>query len=170
MKNLLKLLVVTALCAFSCVFTGCQEKLKGNEFSLSVKEAGADFITLAVTASKPMEIAYKVTTKAQLVTPAVLFKTGEVIEVADGDVIELREGIQQDTHYYIYAVARFDETTYSERISLEELQPSMSSMSSSLLSRLTLTVTRLTSLYRRRPRTEITLSAQVLCRFRGTTL
>ena len=119
MKNLLKLLVVTALCAFSCMFTGCQEKLKGNEFSLSVKEAGADFITLAVTASKPMEIAYKVTTKAQLVTPAVLFKTGEVIEVADGDVIELREGIQQDTHYYIYAVARFDETTYSERISLE---------------------------------------------------
>ena len=119
MKNLLKLLVVTALCAFSCVFTGCQEKLKGNEFSLSVKEAGADFITLAVTASKPMEIAYKVTTNAQLVTPAVLFKTGEVIEVADGDVIELREGIQQDTHYYIYAVARFDETTYSERISLE---------------------------------------------------
>lgn len=119
MKNLLKLLVVTALCAFSCVFTGCQEKLKGNEFSLSVKEAGADFITLAVTASKPMEIAYKVTTKAQLVTPAVLFKTGEVIEVADGDVIELREGIQQDTHYYVYAVARFDETTYSERISLE---------------------------------------------------
>ena len=119
MKNLLKLLVVTALCAFSCVFTGCQEKLKGNEFSLSVKEAGADFITLSVTASKPMEIAYKVTTKAQLVTPAVLFKTGEVIEVADGDVIELREGIQQDTHYYIYAVARFDETTYSERISLE---------------------------------------------------
>ena len=119
MKNLLKLLVVTALCAFSCVFTGCQEKLKGNEFSLSVKEAGADFIKLAVTASKPMEIAYKVTTKAQLVTPAVLFKTGEVIEVADGDVIELREGIQQDTHYYIYAVARFDETTYSERISLE---------------------------------------------------
>ena len=119
MKNLLKLLVVTALCAFSCVFTGCQEKLKGNEFSLSVKEAGADFITLAVTASKPMEIAYKVTTKAQLVTPAVLFKTGEVIEVADGDVIELREGIQQDTHYYVYAVARFDETTYSEKISLE---------------------------------------------------
>lgn len=119
MKNLLKLLVVTALCAFSCVFTGCQEKLKGNEFSLSVKEAGADFITLSVTASKPMEIAYKVTTKAQLVTPAVLFKTGEVIEVADGDVIELREGIQQDTHYYVYAVARFDETTYSEKISLE---------------------------------------------------
>ena len=119
MKNLLKLLVVTALCAFSCVFTGCQEKLKGNEFSLSVKEAGADFITLAVTASKPMEIAYKVTTKAQLVTPAVLFKTGEVIEVADGDVIELREGIQQGTHFYINAVARFDETTYSERISLE---------------------------------------------------
>ena len=119
MKNLLKLLVVTALCAFGCVFTGCQEKLKGDEFSLSVQEAGADFVKLAVTASRPMEIAYKVTTKAQLVTPAVLFKTGEVIEVADGDVIELREGIQQDTHYYIYAVARFDETTYSERISLE---------------------------------------------------
>lgn len=119
MKNLLKLLVVTALCAFSCVFTGCQEKLKGNEFSLSVKEAGADFVKLAVTASKPMEIAYKVTTKAQLMTPAVLFKTGEVIEVANGDVIELREGIQQDTRYYVYAVARFDETTYSERISLE---------------------------------------------------
>ena len=119
MKNLLKLLVVTALCAFGCVFTGCQEKLKGNEFSLSVKEAGADFVKLAVTASKPMEIAYKVTTKAQLMTPAVLFKTGEVIEVANGDVIELREGIQQDTRYYVYAVARFDETTYSERISLE---------------------------------------------------
>ena len=119
MKNLLKLLVVTALCAFGCVFTGCQEKLKGDEFSLSVQEAGADFVKLAVTASRPMEIAYKVTTKAQLVTPAVLFKTGEVIEVADGDVIELREGIQQDTHYYVYAVARFDETTYSERISLE---------------------------------------------------
>lgn len=119
MKNLLKLLVVTALCAFGCVLTGCQEKLKGNEFSLSVKEAGADFVKLAVTASKPMEIAYKVTTKAQLMTPAVLFKTGEVIEVANGDVIELREGIQQDTRYYVYAVARFDETTYSERISLE---------------------------------------------------
>lgn len=119
MKNLLKLLVVTALCAFSCVFTGCQEKLKGDEFSLSVQEAGADFVKLAVTASRPMEIAYKVTTKAQLMTPAVLFKTGEVIEVANGDVIELREGIQQDTRYYVYAVARFDETTYSERVSLE---------------------------------------------------
>ena len=119
MKNLLKLLVVTALCAFSCVFTGCQEKLKGNEFSLSVKEAGADYVKLAVTASKPMEIAYQVTTKAQLVTPAVLFKTGEVIEVSDGEVIELREGIQQDTHYYVYAVARFDATTYSDKITLE---------------------------------------------------
>lgn len=119
MKNFLKLLVVTALCAFGCVLTGCQEKLKGNEFSLSVQEAGADFAKLAVTASKPMEIAYKVTTKAQLMTPAVLFKTGEVIEVANGDVIELRDGIQQDTHYYVYAVARFDETTYSERITLE---------------------------------------------------
>ena len=40
-------------------------------------------------------------------------------ESPNGDVIELREGIQQDTHYYVYAVARFDETTYSERITLE---------------------------------------------------
>lgn len=119
MKNLLKFLVVTVLCAAGCVFTGCQETLKGDEFSLSVKEAGADYVKLVVTASRPMEIAYKVTTKAQLVTPAVLFKTGNVIEVADGDVIELREGILQDTRYYIYAVAKFDESTYSERVSLD---------------------------------------------------
>lgn len=117
MKKLLNFVMVTALCVLCSVFAGCQPEK--DEFSLSIKEVGADYATLTVSASKPMEIAYKVTTKAQLVTPAVLFATGEVLNVKSGDQIRLTENIQQDTHYYVYAVAKFDGANYSEKVSLE---------------------------------------------------
>ena len=118
MKNLLKLLMLTAVCAISTVFTAC-DPIETEEFSLSIKEVGADYVSIAVNTSKPVEIAYKVSTKAELVTPAVLFATGEVITVSKGDVIRLTENIVQDTHYYFYAVGRLDDATFSEKFSLE---------------------------------------------------
>ena len=96
MKTLFKSLMLTALCAICSVFSGC-DPIESEGFSLSVKEVGADYVSIAVNTSKPVEIAYKVSTKAELVTPAVLFATGKVVTVSKGDVIKITEKIVQDT-------------------------------------------------------------------------
>ena len=35
------------------------------------------------------------------------------------DIIEVKEGLEQDTHYYLYAVAKISESAYSPVITLE---------------------------------------------------
>lgn len=118
MKKLLKLSFLLTICAFCGIVAGCQKEGHG-DFSLSVKEVGPDYVDIMVTAPGTVEMAYVVTEEAQLVTPAVLFATGKVITVSPAQRIMIKEHIQQDTHYYLYAVAKLDASNYSEKIALE---------------------------------------------------
>lgn len=118
MKKLLNLSLLTTLLSSVFFFAGCTPEGEG-DFALSVKEVGADYVDIFVTAPGTLEMAYIVSDEAQLVTPAVLFATGKVITINPGDKIRINENIQQDTHYYFYAVAKLDASNYSERIVLE---------------------------------------------------
>lgn len=118
MKKLLNLSLAVILVAFCNVFTGCKEEGSG-DFSISLKEVGADYVKIGVTAPGSIEMAYVVSEEPQLITPAVLFATGEVLTVNPGDELLINKGITQNTHYYFYAVAKLDAANYSERISFE---------------------------------------------------
>lgn len=120
MKKLLKLSFVLSLFAMGQLFTSCDQKNEGiGDFSLSLKTVGADYVDVSVTAPSEVEMAYVVSTEAQLVTPAVLFATGNVITVKPGQIFRVDEDIQQDTHYFLYAVAKLDAANYSDRVTLE---------------------------------------------------
>lgn len=122
MKNLLSIIrglsVLTLLTMFA-VSCGEEENTGVGDFSLSVNETGADYVEFSVTAPETIEIAYLVSEEPQLVTPAVLFAVGKTTTVSPGDVLRIDDGIEQDRKYYFYSVARLDEMTYSEKISLE---------------------------------------------------
>ena len=120
MKNLLTKFCVAALAVLFCgIITGCEVEEGVGDFSVSVKEVGADYANLYITAPYAMEMAYMVTTEPSLVTPALLFKNGTVLTVNPADIIEIKKGIQQDTQYYLYAVGKLDESNYTEKVSLE---------------------------------------------------
>ena len=120
MKNLLTKFCVAALAVlFSGILTSCGVEEGVGDFSVSVKEVGADQVVLFITAPNALEMAYSITDQPTLATPAVLFKTGTVITVNPADLVEINEGISQDTHYYLYAAARISDTEYSEVITHE---------------------------------------------------
>lgn len=121
MKNLLKKSLLLSLFAFCVSFTGCQKEGYG-DFALSVKKVGADYVQIFVTAPHALEMAYVVSDKPMLITPAVLFNPnggGTVVTVNPGDVLTIKDGIFQDKTYHFYAVARLDDVTYSEKIEFE---------------------------------------------------
>ena len=118
MKNLLKASLMTVLFAFCAVFTGCQKEGYG-DFSLSVKEVGADYVDLFVTAPNAVEMYYLVSEEPTLVTDAVLKKTGTAVNVQPGQILRIDKNIVQDTHYHLYAVAALDGGQFSGRIELE---------------------------------------------------
>lgn len=98
--------------------SGCVKEGHG-DFALSVKETGADYVDIFVTAPSNLEVAYVVSTERQLVTPAVLFATGTVVNVSPAQVLRIDTDIVQDTHYYLYAVAKLNETDFSAKMILE---------------------------------------------------
>ena len=118
MKNLLKVSLMAVLLAFCAAFTGCQKDGHG-EFSLSVKEVGADYVDLKVTAPNAVEMYYLISEEPTLVSDAVLQKTGTAVNVQPGQVLRINNGIVQNTHYHLYAVAALDGGQYSGRIELE---------------------------------------------------
>lgn len=120
MKKLLNLSLLLTLFAFCVSFSGCTKEGHG-DFALSIKEVGADYVDIFVTAPSTLEMAYVIATEPQLVTPAVLYKTGTIVTVNPADVIRVRNRnqIMQDTKYYLYAVAKLNEASYSEKISME---------------------------------------------------
>lgn len=122
MKNFLTKLPLICLLAVICgVFTGCKEEEENGygSFSISAKEVGPDFVTLSVTAPASVQMAYQFTKEPILTTPAVLFKTGVILDVNPGDSFTIEEGIEQDTKYYFYAAAKLDEQNYSDLVSVE---------------------------------------------------
>ena len=118
MKKLLNVSLLLTLVAFCMSFAGCQPEGYG-DFSLSVKEVGADYVDLTVTAPNAVEMYYIVSEEPTLVTDAVLKKTGTAMNVEPGMIVRIDKGIVQDTHYYLYAVAALDEATFSGRVELE---------------------------------------------------
>jgi len=119
MKSLLKVFRISVLAALFCGMMSSCEDLGHGDFSVSVKEVGADFVNLNVTAPNALEMAYQISDEPILATPAVLFKTGTVLTVEPGQVIEVNDGLEQDTHYYLYAVAKISDSAYSPVITHE---------------------------------------------------
>ena len=118
MKKFFSLSLLVSLFAFC--FTGCKHTEEGTgDFSLTVKNVGADYVEIFVTAPKTVEMAYILTEDAQLVTPAVLFATGTVVTVDPGQTLKITEGIWQDKEYHLYAVAKLDDANFSEKVVLD---------------------------------------------------
>ena len=118
MKKLLKVSFWATLFAFCLSFVGCQKEGVG-DFSLSIKEVGADYVDVRVTAPNSVEMYYVISEEAMLVSDAVLKKTGTAVAVEPGQILRISEGVVQDTHYNLYAVAGLSNGEFSERISLE---------------------------------------------------
>lgn len=119
MKKFLSIFRTAVLVTLLCGVAGSCEEMGHGDFSLSVKETGSDFVNVFVTAPYSLEMAYKISKEPMLTTGAVLFKTGTVVTVNPAEVLEISEGVDQDTHYYLYAVAKLDAENYSSVISLE---------------------------------------------------
>ena len=120
MKKFFNVSLLISLLAFCGIIAGCVKQEDGTgDFSLSVKNVGADYVEVFVTAPKALEMAYIVTEDAQLVTPAVLFATGTVVNVAPGQTLKITDGIWQDRDYHLYAVAKLDDANFSEKVVLD---------------------------------------------------
>ncbi len=89
------------------------------EFALELKTVETDFVEVAVTAPSELEMAYMVATEPQDLAAAVLFVTGTVKKVNNGDVVRITDGIVAGTDYYFYAVAKLDDKNFSDIINLE---------------------------------------------------
>ena len=123
-----------------------------NEFSLTVKNIGADFVELEVSAPSQVEMAYVVDKEPMALSPAVLFASGTTKTVTHGDILKVNDGIVPETSYYLYAVAKLDAKNYSRVLELEFLM-----------------VIRYISLFRRRQRKEAMSSVTVRQALHGIT-
>ncbi len=119
MKNLF--VKTSLICLMAALFMGCDPTKNGGvgDFNLELKTVEADFIELNVTAPSEVEIAYAIFEEAQVLTPAVLFVTGEKMTVNPGDVVKISDNIFQNKSYYLYAAAKLDAQNYSKIVSLE---------------------------------------------------
>lgn len=127
MKSLFKKLSFIAIFGAFCGFaTSCgpQETpsgVTGDDFAIEVKEVGADYVDILVSAPSSLEMAYMVTEEPVLTTPAVLFKEGgkgTIITVNHGDVVRIKNGVVQDTEYNLYACAKLSAMEYSPIINV----------------------------------------------------
>lgn len=115
-----KLLAFLSLSLFAGILAGCEDENTGiGDFSLSVKEVGADYVDIFITAPYTVEMAYLLSEEPLVVTPAVLFATGKTETVNPGDKLKIEDGVKQNTKYYLYAVSRLDNVNYSQKITLE---------------------------------------------------
>lgn len=111
MKNRISKLFMMALMSAVFAFSSCQKEGFG-DFSLSVKEVGPDYVELFVTAPEATEIAYILSEEPQLITPAVLFKSGTLKKVKPADKWVIDYGVFEDRGYYLYAAAKNGESGY----------------------------------------------------------
>ena len=100
------------------MFTACNPS-SSDSFSVKVKEVGPEYVEIAVTAPSALEIAYMVDTKEVLKNnPHDLFNKGEDMVVSPNSVIRINKGLQENTQYYIYIVAKLDVYNFSEIFTL----------------------------------------------------
>ncbi|MBR4977882.1 MAG: hypothetical protein IKY95_02890 [Bacteroidales bacterium] len=117
MKKFFSKLPLICLIAVICgMLTGCDLfGGKNGKFSVSVKEVGSSYVDLEFTGPEATEVAYILSKKEQLMNnPSVIFNDGVEMTVKGGEVVRITGGIDQDTQYYLYLVAKLDAQTYSE--------------------------------------------------------
>lgn len=121
MKKIFSKLPLIALLAVVCsMFIGCDLLNKDNgKFSVSIHEVGASYVDLAFKGPEAIEIAFILDTKEQLMNnPSVIFNKGTEAVVNGGDILRITSGIDAETQYYLYLVAKLDAQNYSEIFTL----------------------------------------------------
>ena len=113
-KFLLRLPQLGLLALLCGIMLGCKPEAD-NAFSVKVAGVGPEYVEINVTAPNPVQIAYIVDTKEQLMNnPAVMFTKGEVITVRPDDTFRVSGGLHEKTKYWLYLVAKLDAQNYSE--------------------------------------------------------
>ncbi len=118
MKNFIKGLFAILLAAS---LAACDDPNMGGtgDFNLTEKETGPDYAEFYVTAPSAVEMAYLISTEPKAVNAPVLFMTGRTMTVNPKDLIRFDDNLQSNTSYILYAVAKLDESSYSNVIKLE---------------------------------------------------
>lgn len=104
---------VIALSVISC------NREKNEAYSITIKEVGPGYVDLNVVCPEPtMTLAYDLSSTEKLVTNQIsLFadakKKGCLVDVKSGDVVRISDGVDQDTKYFLYLVAKLADG-YSE--------------------------------------------------------
>lgn len=122
MKNFFCKLSLISLLAVLCgVFSSCDptQNAGSGSFSVSVKEAGPEYVVLKVTAPASVQMAYLLDTKEKRVeNPVMIFSSGESLTVKPADEVRISSGLEENTQYYLYVTAKLDAKNYSEIFTL----------------------------------------------------
>ena len=122
MKNLFSKITLVALSALLMASVGCNRE-KGNGFSLTINEVGPAYVDILVSSPDPaLKLAYELSSTEKKNDNAIsLFASAKkancVVDAKDGDIVRISNGIDQNTKYYLYMVAKMDEA-YSEIVTL----------------------------------------------------
>lgn len=121
MKKFLYRLPLICLLVMVCgIFSSCDPTTQGNgSFQVSIKEVGPGYVDVEVKAPAPVELAYMVSKKEQLMNnPAVMFVSGTTLKVQAEDTFRVTKDLEENTQYYLYVVAALDAQNYSEIFTL----------------------------------------------------
>lgn len=127
MKNLFsKFPIIAVIALVMGIIVGCEDPNKEgpnneqNGFSVELKEVGAGYIDLNVTASAEYEAAYSLgTSKRTITNPSILFASGKKVTVVPNETLRLTESLQETTTYYLYIAAKLNAESYSEIYEIE---------------------------------------------------
>ena len=120
MRNIISRFPLIAMIAVIMGMTaGCTDPQNNeggsNTFKVELKEVGAGYVDLNVTASAGFEAAYSIgTSQRKISNPSILFASGKKIKVVPGETLRISADIQENTAYYLYIAAKLDAETYSE--------------------------------------------------------
>ena len=119
-KNFIKLSLISLMAVICGIFSGCDPTQNGGSgFSVTVQEAGPEYVVLKITAPTDVEMAYILDTKEKKVeNPVMIFASGESYRVKPNDELRISNGLKENTQYYLYLVAKLDAQNYSEIITL----------------------------------------------------
>lgn len=119
-KNFIKLSLAGLLAVICGIFAGCDPTAgEQDSFSASVKDVGPGYVDIQVKAPSPVEVAYIVSKKEQLMNnPAIMFASGTTLTVQAEDTFRITKDLKEDTQYYLYIVAKLNEQSYSEIFTL----------------------------------------------------
>lgn len=97
------------------ILAGCKPEGDSDAFSVKVAAVGPSYVDLAISGPQVMEMAYVIDTKEQLMNnPHLIFATGVNTIVKGGETYRISNGLEDDTQYYLYVVAKLDEMNFSD--------------------------------------------------------